>query len=443
MNKIVELGLSYHDIAFGKELMPTLFAKQRENGRAYRFVISDLKGYVSDLSGLTLTMEIGLGTKRQAVEGRNLSSEQEGAFLIELPTIYDYGQGRYSLTITDGEKKLTTKNGRIMIEQSLIFDDGEGGDISFDLVEFQNRLEEQEQYLEQMVLHEKNTNEYKELADKYAKASKESADLSLKIQGEMQTVFNSENERKENENIRISQELERVNEENKRVNKENERIEVESKRVSDELERINSEDIRKENETKRIAAEDIREGNEKSRVSNHTATQESIRRWSLLMQDWIAAEEERVLSEKTRKELFNQMKKEFDEMMEILGDHPIGSLTQELQALKNTTDKHFKSAVIQGDDLVLIREDMTELVVPLELNKYATVKALEELEALLTSTKTQLEMKIGKKADKTYVDSELEKKANAADVNDILVIQDGEEEPTLSDGQILIICEVE
>lgn len=482
MNKIVELGLSYHDIAFGKEVMPTLFAKQRENGRAYRFVITDLNGFVSDLSGLILTMEIGLGTKRQAVEGKNLSLEQDGAFVIEIPTIYDYGRARYSLTISDGEKKLTTKNGNLFIEQSLIFDDGEGGDISFDLIEFQKAMGELEQSLKDM----DNALESSENTLKAAKQALQAADDAkvhiLEIEESLSHIYESEQGRVEAEEIRVEVEKARVAAEDLRVKAENARVEVEKAVVAAETGRVNAENERVENETLRKSNEVTREDNEKNRVSNHTAMQESIRRWSLMMQDWIAAEESRVLSESTRKDLFNQMKKEFDEMMEILGDNPVGNLTQEIQELKNVTDKHFKSAVIQGDDLVLIREDMTELVVPLELNKYATVKALEELETLLTSTKTQLEMKIGKKADKTYVDSELEKKANAADVNskleskadltyvdekllnkadttdldnfescldkkvnksDIVVIQDGEVEPQLSDGQILIICEVE
>lgn len=409
IDKITKVGLSYHHIKFGDVEMPKLFAKQGENARAFQFTISDLRGVVPDLTNLEMAMNIEIRQYRDIVKATPLSLEDDtGVFLIEFPNIALYGNGTYNLVLSEkleneATKNVYTKNGDIVIQRNSIFDNELGGNTLFDLEEFKESLARQKEYLKQMQMHERNSNEYKELADKYAKASKESADLSLKIQGEMQTVFNSENERKENENIRIAQELERVNEEIKRVNKENERIEVESKRVSDELERINSEDIRKENETKRIAAEDIRKENEKSRVSNHTAMQESIRRWSLLMQDWIAAEESRVLSESTRKDLFNQMKKEFDEMMDLLGDNPVGNLTQEFQELKGTIAKHFKSIVLEGDNLIAIREDLTELTIPLDLTKYATVKQLEELSSLLNTTKTQLQMKIGNKADKDHL----------------------------------------
>src|SRR5699024_1132303 len=112
------------------------------------------------------------------------------------------------------------------------------------------------------------------------------------------------------------------------------------------------------------------------------------------------------------------MKKEFDEMMDLLGDNPIGNLTQEIQELKGIISKHFKSIVLEGDNLIAIRQDLTELTIPLDLTKYATVKQLEELSSLLNTTKTQLQMKIGNKADLTYVDEKLLNKADTTDLDD-------------------------
>lgn len=431
MDRIQKIGLSYHDIQFDDYTMPKLFAKQGEDGRAFQFTVSDLKGQVHNIDGLEMAMNIELGSKRDIAKATNSSLEDGTAvFLIEFPRIDLHGKAEYNLMLTDGNKQLISRNGDLLLERTNIFDDGDGGNIMFDLEEFKEALAKQEQYLKDMA----NALESSEVTLKAAKQALQVAEEAkvhiLEIEESLSHIYESEQGRVEAEELRVEVEKARVAAEELRVKAENARVEVEKARVAAETGRVNAENERVESETLRKSNEVTREDNEKNRVSNHAAMQESIKRWSLLMQDWIAAEESRVLSESTRKDLFNQMKKEFDEMMELLGDNPVGNLTQEIQAVKNVTDKHFKSAVIQGDDLVLIREDMTELVVPLELNKYATVKALEELEALLTSTKTQLEMKIGKKADLTYVDEKLLNKANKTYVDEVraellLAIQQG------------------
>lgn len=484
MNKIVELGLSYHDIAFGKELMPTLFAKQRENGRAYRFVISDLKGYVTDLSGLTLTMEIGLGTKRQAVEGRNLSSEQEGAFLIELPTIYDYGQGRYSLTITDGEKKLTTKNGRIMIEQSLIFDDGEGGDISFDLLEFQKAMEQlreelakQEQVLANINQMNRETRELIDNHDTDIQAIKDEVDK------HSQLAITTMNESIETINSIAAQNISEMNQYAEEIQKN---VEMTLADTAAKLEEINKVHVEL---TGVLDKELERQKNEEIRVANEQARQKN----NAVIEGWIANPEQFKGPKGDRGPSgpigppgaqgpkgekgdpgdgnVDSVNGKTGEVKLYAADIPMSeSVSQSIESsIEKKADKSEIDTLVEKieftgpenkydlngdgkvdeDDINMLERAISSGTTDLkyDLNGDGRIDSLD-VKTLMKYMGNQVEctttLKNGEEID-TYIPSDprLEEIDNKLDKGDIKVVQDGEEEPTLEEGQILIVCEVE
>lgn len=185
------------------------------------------------------------------------------------------------------------------------------------------------------------------------------ANENTRISAEEIRIYN-ENNRIENENVRVTSEEQRVlNEEARnaaeelRVSNENSRIETEEIRVSNESKRIESEEVRKSNEDTRIDTENVRVSAENIRIDNESARllEEETRVSNENSRN--SAEQVRISNENTR--IASEMKRNTDENVR---------LENELDRISNEEERKNAELVRQENEAsrVAVFDDMRDAV---------------------------------------------------------------------------------